>query len=335
MKVLIIGAGQAGITTAKTLKQLDPETDITVFDSETTGLYAKMRLPELVAGTLAEEKLFLAKPEALHNLGIKTEFGIRVSAIDPAAHCVKTEDGREFSYDKLILACGAMAFVPPVKGSESIISCVLRTLNDARKISCSCGNDAEALVIGGGLLGLEAAWALRQRGFTVTVSEFMNRLLPKQLNDAESALLLKKLQSPGLQIRLNSTLEEVSRKEDGKINARFSDGTILTCDLLLFSAGIRSNISLAQKAGLQTERGIVVDSRLCTSDPDIFAVGDCAELDGKTPGLWLAAKDQGTAVAEIIAGKRDSFVSPVYTPNLKIAGIQLKEIKQEAAAEKA
>ena len=135
-----------------------------------------------------------------------------------------------------------------------------------------------------------------------------------------------------LEIKLNVSLDSVEPCGAGRVRAHFSDGTVSGCSLLLFSAGIRPQIALAQDAGLEIGRAIKVDHQLRTSDPDIYAAGDCAELDGVTPGLWLAARDQGTALGKILTGKQERFDLPVYTPILKIGGIQLKEICKEAAA---
>lgn len=331
MKFIILGAGQAGFMTAKTIRDNDPEAQIRIFDQDVTGLYAKMRLPEFVAGLLPENKLILSNEKSIREMGIEPFLGVKVTEVDRAGHLVRTEDGREYPYDKLIFATGANAFVPAVKGLEQVEHYTLRTLSDARKIVAGAGaSEPAALVIGGGLLGLEIAWALRQRGFAVTVAEFMNRLLPRQLNEAQSAVLLRKLADLKLEVKLNASLQTVEPCGSGRVRAHFSDGSVSSCSLLLFSAGIRSQIALAQEAGLETGRAIKVDHRLRTSDPDIYAAGDCAELDGVTPGLWLAARDQGIALGKILTGKQDSFDSPVYTPILKIGGIQLKEICREA-----
>ena len=332
MKYIILGAGQAGFSAAKTIRDNSPEAEILVFDQEPTGLYARMRLPEFVAGLLPEAKLILSDEIAFRAMGIEPHFGVKVTAVRRDAHRIETEGGGEFSYDKLVFATGADAFVPPVKGLDQVESFTLRTLSDARKIAAKAeGDDRSALVIGGGLLGLEIAWALRQRGFAVTVAEYMNRLLGRQLNEAQSAVLLDKLGSLDLKVKLGVSLESAEPCGKGRVRACFSDGSAGECSLLLFSAGIRSRISLAAESGLETARAIKVDHRLRTSDPDVYAVGDCAEIDGVTPGLWLAARDQGTALGKILTGKQESFELPVYTPVLKIGGIRLKEICREAA----
>ena len=208
MKIIILGAGQAGFMTAKTLRDNAPDIQIQIFDLDTAGLYAKMRLPEFVAGVLPEAKLILSNEEAFRKMNIEPFFGVKIVAVQPEKHLVKAEDGREFPYDKLVFATGANAFVPPVKGLDRVESFTLRTLEDARKIAAKAdaGGNPSALVVGGGLLGLETAWALRQRGFAVTVSEFMDRLLPKQLNEAQSAILLQKLTLFREEIELRQTV---------------------------------------------------------------------------------------------------------------------------------
>ena len=332
MKYMILGAGQAGFMTAKTIRSGAPDAQIQIFDADRAGLYAKMRLPEFVAGSLPEEKLILAGEAAFRAMNIEPFLGVEIASVRPADHIAATADGREFPYDKLIFATGASAFVPPVQGLDQVESFTLRTLADARKIAAKCsGAEPSVLVIGGGLLGLEAAWALHQRGAAVTVAEFMNRLLPRQLNEAESAVLLEKLGGLDLNFKLGVSLQSVSPADGGRIRAAFSDGSESFCSLLLFSAGIRSRVELAAAAGLAIGRAIKVDHQLRTSDPDIYAAGDCAELDGVTPGLWLAARDQGIALGRILIGQLDRFESPAYTPILKIGGIQLKEICRSAA----
>jgi len=327
MKYIILGAGQAGFMTAKTIRDHDPEAEIRIFDADKTGLYAKMRLPEYVAGLLPEAKLILFDAEKLRSMKIEPVFGCKVVAVDRGGHKIRLEDGREFGYDKLVFATGANAFVPPVKGLDQVTTYTLRTLDDARKIAAKAEEaDASALVIGGGLLGLEIAWALRQRGFAVTVAEFMNRLLPRQLNEAQSGVLLQKLADLNLNIKLNASLQSVESCAAGQVKAHFSDGSECICSLLLFSAGIRSQVALAQEAGLEIGRAIKVDHQLRTSDPDIYAAGDCAELDGVTPGLWMAARDQGMALGKILTGNQERFDPPVYSPIPKIGGIQLKDI---------
>ena len=326
MKYIILGAGQAGFMTAKTIRENDAESDIFVFDTEKCGLYSKVRLPEFVAGTIPEGKLMLANEEAFHALNIQTFFGTQVSLIHRNVHQIQIEGGQLFPYDKLILATGADAFIPQVNDLDLVRYFKLRTLNDAKRIieTAETGHK-KVLIVGGGLLGLEAAWALTQRGCDATVAEFMDRLLPKQLNGKQSAVLQEKLSGMGMKFKLNTSLNSVEKVNDGTIRAVFNDGFAMECSLLLFAAGIRARTDLAKKAKLEVGRAIQVNHRLQTS-PDICAAGDCAEIDGITPGLWMAARDQGIALGEILTGKRNHFDPPAYSPALKIAGLPVKDI---------
>lgn len=331
MKILIFGAGQAGVSAAKKCIQTMPGAEVLIFDGDTHGLYAKMRLPEYLAGKLPAEKLILMSETAMREFGMEPHLGETVEEVFPERKQIRSSAGKVYSYDKLIFASGAKAFVPPVDGVASVEALTLRTLSDADRILEKSGTSRNAVVIGGGLLGLEAAWALKERGLDVTVIECMDRLLPRQLDEVESAVLLEKLNGTGLNFKIGVC---VSRLEPGSAPGTaavtVSDGSVIETGLLLFSAGIRSEIPVAVKCGLKINRGILVDDRFQTSCPDIYAVGDCAELEGRTWGLWIAAKDQAEALAEILAGTRESFRSPVYAPNLKISGIQLKEICSEA-----
>lgn len=332
MKVVIVGAGEAGYTTANTLREHAPEAEISIFDPETLGLYARLRLVEYVAGALPEEKLILADADAFRKLDIQPVFGVEATEILRAEHRVRTGDGRLFDYDKLVLATGADARVPPIAGLDLVTSYTLRTLDDARKIVAAAEQvNGSALVVGGGLLGLEAAAALRRRGMRVTVAECRRRLLPRQLKLRQSAALQEKLAALELNVKLNASLARVEPADGGRIHASFADGSTEICSLLLFSAGIQPRTGLARQAELAVGNAISVDHSLRTSDPDIYAVGDCAEIDGKTPGLWTAAKNQGAALGEILAGGRESFDPPEYSPCLKIAGIRVRDLCPDTA----
>lgn len=313
-KILVIGCGAAGFYAAKRLKKNDPALQVTVLESTEYALYSKMRLPEFVAGALPREKLFLGNTD---DLDFKP--GEKAVCIDRNAKKVTTESGAVYEYDQLILALGADANVPPVPGLKEN-SCVLRTMADADKLCCC--NGKTAVVLGGGLLGLEAAWALKNKGMEVTIVEMMDRLLPRQLNEAESARLLTVFEDLGYKVALGASAVSCSPN-----TVVMQDGRVFTADLILVSAGIASHKSLAENAGLACGRAIKVDSSLRTGDPDIFAVGDCAEIEGKTIGLWMASKEQGEAAADIICGLKENFVLPAYNPKPKVNGIDFNKIK--------
>ncbi len=332
MKILIAGCGVAGFSAARKIRELSPESQVVLVDKEGLGLYTKIRLPEYLAGKLPSAKLILNGPEAIAKLGIKHIQGLNVASFDPAKRVAVLESGAVESYDSLVIASGADASNPclPACGSAPLFT--LRTMADADAIISSCSGAKSAVVIGGGLLGLEAAWALKCRNLSVEIIECLPRLLPRQLDEAESSVLAKKMSEMGFGFHLGRKLECASL-EGGKKVLRLDDGSILAADLVLVSAGISPRTALARSAGLEVGRGVKVSSRLETSAKGVYAAGDCAELsNGRIWGLWAASKDQGEALGEILAGVRESFESPVYDPVLKVSGIQMKEIRAEAAA---
>jgi nitrite reductase (NADH) large subunit len=315
MKIAVCGAGAAGSYAVKRLRLNLPEAVILLFDAAPVGFYAKMRLPEYLAGTLPREKLILSSPEQMADWGVELHLGEPVTSIDPASHTLATVAG-EYSWDILVLAVGAHAFVPPVPGlAASSRVHVLRELPDADTLVSLCEPGLDAAVIGGGLLGLEAAWSLHKRGLAVSVIEAAPRLLPLQMNEEESAVLLSNFTKAGFKVFTGAS---VDRFEEASARLLLKDGPAVPASLVLVSAGIRANLELAKNAGLNCNRGIVVDAALKTSAPDVYAIGDCAELNGTVTGLWLASKDQGEAVADIIAGKIPAMPPKVYRPKPKL-----------------
>ena len=330
MKYLIVGCGPAGAFAAKNLRTLLPEAQITLLDSSERGLYARMRLPEYLSGSLPEAKLILSGPDAFEKLNIHCCFGKKALSIVRTGKRLLLEDGESIPYDTLILATGADAFVPPVEGVAQCRHYVLRSLEDAAEIRSRCcsGLPRGILIVGGGLLGLEAASSLTKCSVPVTVAECSDRLLRAQFTEKGSVLLQKRLEELGISFHLQDPLSSVREEGDGTIHCTFTSGKVLKCSLLLFSAGIRPRTALAASSGLEIGRGIKVNDHLQTGDESIYAIGDCAEYKGQIPGLWLAARDQAMALSSILAGKQSIFEMPAYKPEPKISSISLKEIRE-------
>ena len=276
-RIVIVGGGIAGVQAAFSLAG---SWEVSLVLGEDFLPYYRMRIEEIIAG-MAPESLYI------HPAGWYEEKGIRLchskaSSIDRDKHSVKLEDGSVLPYDKLILATGSNAFVFPLEGNRRTVFS-LRSAADAIAIRKALDGAGSFTVIGGGLLGLELAHSIAA-GFSIAVNviESAEHILPRQLDKDSALLLQKKLEEDGVHIYAGA--KAVSADDH---TLRLSDGTDVPSDVLCFSAGVRAECSLASQAGLSTDKGIIVDAHLRTSDPAIFAIGDAAELDGSTFGLAM------------------------------------------------
>ena len=213
MKIVIVGCGIAGFTAAKNLREKLPSSEITLVDGGIHGLYSRMRLPETLAGTLPEQKLILASPEAIEKSGIQFLAGVEAVSIQVQQKTLTLADARILPYDRLVLATGAEPSIPPIEGAGTDMT--LRSLEDVQRYSRLLKEGERATVIGGGLLGLEAAHALRERGLKVAVAEFMPRLLPRQLSEKESEILQKKFEELGYEIFTGRAPKTLTRTDSG------------------------------------------------------------------------------------------------------------------------
>lgn len=312
-RIVIVGGGIAGVQAASSLAG---SWDVSLVLGEDFLPYYRMRIEEIIAGT-APESLYI------HPAGWYEEKGIRLchseaSSIDRDKHSVKLEDGSVLPYEKLILATGSNAFVFPLEGNRRTVFS-LRTAADAIAIRKALDGAESFTVIGGGLLGLELAHSIAA-GFSIAVNviESAEHILPRQLDKDSALLLQKKLEEDGVHIYAGA--KAVSADDH---TLRLSDGTDVPSDILCFSAGVRAECSLASQAGLSTDKGIIVDAHLRTSDPDIFAIGDAAELDGRTFGLAMHAREMGSKAASIIGGDTSPYVPSEPSAMLKVAGIDV------------
>ncbi len=324
MKTLIAGNGITAVTAAQALSK-EADIEVTILSQEPHLYYSRPRLWSYIAGEIAREELVVRKQDWYTENRIEVLLGETAVAIDPGEHHVSTASGRRFSYDRLLLATGARPFVPPIPGSdlEGVFS--LRTLEDADAISARAEKSRSAVVIGGGLLGLEIARVLLGRGLQVTVLETAPYLLPRQLDRDGAGLLTGLLEEMGLQIRADITVEKIDGSESVSAVC-LADGERIDADLVLMSTGIRSNIDLARQAGLDVNRGILVDAGLQTSRKDIFAAGDAAEFDGVVYGIIPAALEQARSAAAAMTSGSSDYSGTIPSTNLKVTGIDLTSI---------
>lgn len=321
-RYVIIGNGPAGTGAAARIRALDADGEITILSAEPDPHYTRIRLVEYLAGTLPEERLVLRAPAWYRERGISLRLATPAAGIRPPQGEVELSGGGRVAYDRLLVATGGIPVRPPLPGVDLPGVFTLRTLADARALSAWAGASRRAVVLGGGLLGLEAGAALARRGLPVTVAEVFPRLLPRQLDGTGAAILQGRLEGLGLSFVLGAKASLVTGR-DRVEGVALDDGRHLPGDLLLISAGIRPAASLLEPHGGVGSQGITVDDRLRTVLPEVWAAGDCAEHRGRAYGIWPAAEEQGRTAGILMAGGEASYGGTSSSNSLKVAGIDL------------
>jgi nitrite reductase (NADH) large subunit len=325
--LVVIGNGMAGMRTVEELLKLAPDMyDITVFGAEPHGNYNRILLSPVLAGEKKIEDIMLHTREWYAENGITLFAGDPVVHIDRKRRYVRSRSGREVWYDRLLLATGSTPFIIPVPGHKLPGVIGFRDINDVDTMLEAAKSGGHAVVIGGGLLGLEAANGLLRRGMQVTVVHVTDSLMNQQLDKPAAALLKNALEGRGFNFMLEAHTAEIVGDE--RVRAvRFKDGQEIPADLVVMTAGVRPNIALAKEAGLHCDRAIVVDDTLQTYDPRIYAVGECVQHRSATFGLvapiWDQAKVAGAHLA--CAGVR-RFVQQATPTKLKVTGVDLYSV---------
>lgn len=331
MNAVIVGSGLAGTIAAKTLRELRPDIGIEVLGEERHPYYPRPNLIEYVAGRLARERIFAFPESWAERQAIAVRLGGAVVRIRPDQNLVETAAGDQVRYDALLLATGARAARPPIPGIERTGVFVLRTLDDADALLAHLGEHRRVAVLGGGLLGLEIARAIRSREAEVDVIEVFDRLLPRQLDAEAAAILRAQFERSGIGVRLGETTQEILG--DGAVRGlRFGSGGTLGVDAVIVAAGMTPETGLAREAGLKVGRGILVDDRMRASHPGVFAAGDAAEHAGRTYGIIPAAFEQARAAAHAMIGLDLPYGGTVPANTLKVAGLHLTSVGEVHAA---
>ena len=322
-KLVLIGNGMAGIGCLEQILRQEHRFEITVFGDETHVNYNRILLSSVLAGEKSAEDIVMNGLDWYQRHGIGLRLGVRVTAIDREKRTVTGEDGSVTPFDKLIIATGSQPFIPPIEGTEREGVFVFRTLDDTRALLRRSRPGVKAAVIGGGLLGLEAARGLQVQGCEVTVIHLMPNLMERQLDPTGSALLKEQIEQLGVNVLLGRSTSGILG--DGHVKGvAFQDGTSIGADLVVIAAGIRPNAELARAAGLKVNRGIVVDDFMETSHPGSYAVGECVEHRGLCYGLVAPLLEQGKALACAITGKPTAgFQAVTPATRLKIMGVEV------------
>jgi nitrite reductase (NADH) large subunit len=328
MRVAVIGNGMVGQRFLEQLASRTRDVDITVFSEEPRPAYDRVQLTSFFSGKSAKD-LNVVPERFFQEHGVTLRLNDGVLGIDPVNKVVRSARYKEVPYDKLVIATGSTPFVPPVSGKDRRDCFVYRTIEDLEVIAATALRSKVGVVIGGGLLGLEAAKALQDLGLETHVVEFASRLMAVQLDDAAGRLLRRKIEALGARIHLQKSTKEIVDGDARKHKLVFADGTSLETDLIVFSAGIRPRDELARGAGLAVgERGgIQIDSHCRTTNPDIYAIGECALWQGRTFGLVAPGYQMAEVAARHLLGEtRLQFLGADMSTKLKLMGVDVCSI---------
>jgi nitrite reductase (NADH) large subunit len=323
MRFVIVGAGVAGITAAMDLARRSLG-EVIIYSDEEYPYYYRPQLTEFLAGNLPLGRLLRRPLSWYQDRGIDLRLAKPVTAIDPAQKTI-TVEGANVSYDKLLLAMGSLPFVPPMEGSDQERVLTWRTLEDTLEMEKAAVTCEEIAVIGGGLLGLEAARGLKSYCANISVLEFFPRLMPRQLDEAGSRLLQDFVESLGITVIVGARCERILG--NGQITGvQLQGGRIVPAQTVVVTAGVRANTRLAADAGLTVDRGIVVDERMTTSDPDIHAAGDVSVFRGYTWAIAPIAQTQARVAAANMADDESLYDVVVPSTTLKVVGIDVSSV---------
>ncbi len=325
MQLVLVGNGMAGVRTLEELLKIAPDLyDITVFGAEPYANYNRILLSPVLAGETAVKDIMLNDVDWYEQNNIHLHLNKKVVKIDRRARNIFADDGTEQSYDRLLLATGSNAFILPIPGSDLDGVLTYRDIQDTNAMIAASAQHRHAVVIGGGLLGLEAANGLKLRGMDVTVVHLNDWLMERQLDKTAAAMLRKSLEAKGLKFRLKTQTESIIG-ENGCVKAvRFKNGEEIPADLVCMAVGIQPNVSLAKSAGLHCNRGVVVDDTMQTFDPRIYAVGECVEHRGAAYGLVAPLFEMAKVCANHLAQIGISrYTGSVVSTKLKVTGIDL------------
>ena len=321
-KYLILGNGVAGTTAAENIRRNGATGEITIVTDEDLPFYYRVRLPDYLGNVVTESELIAKKKDWYNEKKISLKLGSRINDADPGKKHVITADGLTLAYDKLLLANGSHPFIPPIKGSDMKGVFAIHTIRDARQILRAAEKINNVVLVGGGLLGLEVANAFHKLGKNITVVEFFPRLLPRQLDSEGAARLQHFFEKMNFSFRLGTTTKEIAG-DDRAEHVILENGNVIPTEMVIISAGVRPNLKLAKMLGVNTDKGVIVDKYMQTSQADIFAAGDVIEFEGRTYGIWPAAVEQGKTAGINISGGKTAYEGTTLSNILKVAGIDL------------
>ena len=322
-KLVIIGNGMAPGRMLEHLFELAPDGyDVTIFNAEPRVNYNRLMLSPVLSGEKTYEDIITHDDAWYAQNSVTLHKGKKIANINRAAKIVTAEDGTSATYDRLVIATGSSPFIIPIPGKDLPGVVTYRDLDDVEKMLAAAKQGGSAVVIGGGLLGLEAAAGLHARGMDVTVLHLMPTLMERQLDPAAAHLLQQAIEKRGMKVLLKANTHAI--EGDGKVEGvRLDDGTVLPASLVVMAVGIRPASALAKEAGIEVNRGILANDQLVTSDPHVFALGECVEHRSGIYGLVAPLYEMARTIAETLAGQEAAYTGSVMSTKLKVTGIDL------------
>jgi len=323
-KLVVIGNGMAGCRAVQEVLKRDPDRyDITIFGAEPRVNYDRIMLSPVLAGEKSFADIVINDEAWYRDNSIELHAGVAIDAIDRAAKVVRIGEGIEIPYDRLILATGSDPIRLPLPGADLKGVVAFRDLDDVEAMIAAAKPGAKAVVIGGGLLGIEAAYGLSRRGMDATVIHLLDVLMERQLDASAGFLLVEALAAKGVATILEAQSEEIVGQDGRVCGLKLKDGRVLPCDLLVMAVGIRPATSLAKAAGLIVNRGVVVDDALTTSDPAIYAIGECVEHRGQCYGLVAPIWEMCRTLGEALTGGAGTYEGSALSTRLKVSGVDV------------
>jgi assimilatory nitrate reductase electron transfer subunit len=332
--IVVVGNGMAGSRFVTELRERDAAVPLTVFGAERQQPYNRVLLSSVLAGAARADQIGLVDPAWYAAQGVDARLGVEVTSIDRAAKVVHASDGSATPYRTLVIATGSTAFVPPMPGTEGGLpygAVAFRTLDDCRDLLAAAEGACSAVVVGGGLLGIEAARGLVGRGLSVTVLHLAGHLMERQLDPGAGRVLARTLGRLGIRARLNANVAALVSDTDGAGRSRvagveLASGELLPAQVVVLACGVRPDVRLARAAGLAVDRGIVVDELLrSVDDPAVCAIGECSQYGGEVYGLVAPAWEQAAVLADLVAGtdRGARFTGARQITRLKAASVEL------------
>jgi len=326
-KFLIIGNGAAGYYAADAIRKRNKECEITIVSNEPQLTYYRPSISDGISEDLKDDTFYLSPKEWYVDNNITLNLGVQVQSLKPEEKQILLQDGKTIGYDKLILANGSRNNILPINGVDKKGVFTLRNLKDLEDIKTKMKTSKGVVIVGGGLLGLEAAYEIKKSGLNVSVVEFADSLLSKQLDNEGSLILKTAVENQNIEVILGDSVNLING-ENSVISVTLKSGKTLDADLILFSTGIVPNKNIVDKSNISTNRGILVNDYMETNVKDIYACGDIAEYAGTVYGNWPAAVDMGTIAGTNAVGDKKAYVHATGVISFNAMGIELLSVGQ-------